>query len=202
MANLVPHVPLAAGSQSRSDNVAVAISRSNVLLWTMDSVSFNVTWSNPTLLQMMGNSTDFPKQSHVIELNEANMWEYLIIQSSFPVSHPIHLHGHDFFILAQGTGSYDSSQLTVSTNPPRRDVALLPPAGHMVLAFKADNPGAWLMHCHIGWHTNMGLALQFVEQYSVARDLVNYERLNATCETWMKYAASENVTQYIYDDGI
>ncbi|KAJ2980988.1 hypothetical protein NQ176_g2301 [Zarea fungicola] len=202
IANLVPYVPLAAGSQNRSDSVTVTISRSNVLLWTIDSVSFNVTWSNPTLLQMMGNDSDFSKQSHVIELNEANTWEYLIIQSSFAVSHPIHLHGHDFYILAQGTGTYDSSQLTASANPPRRDVALLPPAGHLVLAFKADNPGAWLMHCHIGWHTNMGLALQFVEQYSVARDLVDYDRLNSTCEAWIKYAASENVTQYMYDDGI
>jgi hypothetical protein len=51
-------------------------------------------------------------------------------------------------------------------NPPRRDVAMLPSpggpggpggpgsgppptGGWLVLAFLTDNPGAWLMHCHI-----------------------------------------------------
>lgn len=29
-------------------------------------------------------------------------------------------------------------------NPVRRDVAMLPAAGWMLLAFKTDNPGAWL----------------------------------------------------------
>lgn len=31
----------------------------------------------------------------------------------------------------------------------RRDVASLPGGGYLVLAFKTDNPGSWLMHCHI-----------------------------------------------------
>jgi FtsP/CotA-like multicopper oxidase with cupredoxin domain len=34
-------------------------------------------------------------------------------------------------------------------NPPRRDVAMLPANGWMVIAFQADNPGAWLLHCHV-----------------------------------------------------
>lgn len=32
-----------------------------------------------------------------------------------------------------------------------------------MLAWKADKPGAWLTHCHIGWHTLQGFALQFLE---------------------------------------
>lgn len=59
----------------------------------------------------------------------------------------IHLHGHDFFVLAQGTGSYDADTAVLNTsNPPRRDTALLPPSGYMVIAFETDNPGVWLMH--------------------------------------------------------
>lgn len=63
----------------------------------------------------------------------------------------IHLHGHDFVILQQSTQKYspDSLNLTLS-NPPRRDVVLLPVNGFVVIAFKSDNPGTWLMHCHIG----------------------------------------------------
>lgn len=42
-------------------------------------------------------------------------------------------------ILAQGSGDFNSSNLNLS-NPPRRDVAILPDSGYLVLAFKTDNP--------------------------------------------------------------
>ncbi|KAM3416999.1 hypothetical protein BST61_g8582 [Cercospora zeina] len=86
----------------------------------------------------------------------------------FPGQHPIHLHGHDFAVLDQCVP--DESQecdilkanLT-TTNPPRRDVAFLPDGGYLIIAFKADNPGAWIMHCHIAFHASMGLAAQILE---------------------------------------
>ncbi|KAG3172634.1 hypothetical protein C6341_g10183, partial [Phytophthora cactorum] len=34
----------------------------------------------------------------------------------------------------------------------------------------ADNPGVWLMHCHIDWHFVLGLAMLFVEAEDVLRD--------------------------------
>lgn len=37
------------------------------------------------------------------------------------------------------------------------------PPGYSVIGFQSDNPGAWLMHCHIVWHVEGGMALQFVE---------------------------------------
>lgn len=51
----------------------------------------------------------------------------------------------DFWILASGDGTYASAAPTLNTNnPPRRDVAMLPGSGYLVIALKADNPGAWL----------------------------------------------------------
>lgn len=41
---------------------------------------------------------------------------------------------------------------------------MLPAGGWLVLAFETDNPGAWLMHCHIAWHVSEGLAVQFLER--------------------------------------
>jgi hypothetical protein len=88
-------------------------------------------------------------------------------------AHPIHLHGHDFAILAQGTDPYNPKNSTlVLNNPPRRDVVLLPEGGHIVIAFKTDNPGAWLMHCHIARHASEGLALQIVEDRTLANNLL------------------------------
>jgi len=75
-------------------------------------------------------------------------------------------------------------QMTSATlntnNPPRRDVATLPVSGYLVIAFLTDNPGAWLMHCHIGWHTSEGLALQFVERYTEIAGLIDYDTLDGT----------------------
>lgn len=56
--------------------------------------------------------------------------------------HPFRLHGHDFYILAQGIGIY--TDLTVRLNrknPPRRDTATMAGSGYLVIAFENDNPG-------------------------------------------------------------
>ena len=40
----------------------------------------------------------------------------------------------------------------------------MPANGFVVIAFKADNPGSWLMHCHIAAHASFGLAAQIFER--------------------------------------
>jgi FtsP/CotA-like multicopper oxidase with cupredoxin domain len=108
-------------------------------------------WTNPTLLQVLNGNTTYDTSNAVIELPTADEWVYMVIETSLAIPHPIHLHGHDFFVLAQGSGSYSSDTTLNLENPPRRDTAMLPASGYLVMAFETDNPGAWLMHCHIGW---------------------------------------------------
>jgi FtsP/CotA-like multicopper oxidase with cupredoxin domain len=55
------------------------------------------------------------------------------------VPHPIHLHGHDFYLLGVGTGVFSDPSVLQFANPPRRDVAMLPAGGWLVLAFPTDN---------------------------------------------------------------
>jgi FtsP/CotA-like multicopper oxidase with cupredoxin domain len=80
----------------------------------------------------------------------------------------MHLYGHDFAILAQQNRSYHPDDLTNGVfnynNPPRRDVALLPANGYVAIGFRTDNPGLWILHCHIAWHASAGLALQIRER--------------------------------------
>jgi hypothetical protein len=108
----------------------------------------------------------------------------------------IHLHGHDFALIAQGT---NYSQLINATlkfnNPPRRDVALLPSGGYLVIAFKADNPGSWLLHCHIAWHASSGLALQILERQSALEKIMTEEKLRETrrvCGNWNTWFANKS----------
>ena len=45
---------------------------------------------------------------------------------------------------------------------------LLPTNGYVVIAFKTDKPGIWLVHCHIAYHASMGLELQILERQKAA----------------------------------
>jgi hypothetical protein len=66
-------------------------------------------------------------------------------------------------------------------NPPRRDVVLLPANGFVIIAFKADNPGSWLMHCHIAKHASGGLALQILERQADAASI--WPKTNPAAQT-------------------
>lgn len=65
-------------------------------------------------------------------------------------------------------------------NSPRRDVALLLAGGYLIIAFKADNPGFWLLHCYIAWHALSGLALHMMER---EKDILKTTSQNRTKET-------------------
>lgn len=83
--------------------------------------------------------------------------------------HPIHLHGHTFWVLGEGNGTYDpAASLLNEDNPRQGDTVTLAPEGWAVIRFVADNPGMWGMHCHISVHEFMGQMLAFNE----ARDMV------------------------------
>jgi len=67
--------------------------------------------------------------------------------------HPFHLHGQHFWHLGVVSGKYPgpeaaSSQLNTK-NPPFRDTATMLPNSYLVFRFKAENPGTWILHCHV-----------------------------------------------------
>ena len=77
---------------------------------------------------------------------------------------------------------------------------MLPGNGYLVMAWETDNPGAWLMHCHIGWHTTEGFALQFVERYDEIRDIIDHRQLKRTCKLWNGYDEKYDIEQH--DSGV
>lgn len=92
-------------------------------------------------------------------------------------AHPYHLHGYKFSVLAQGHGQppltsvgaainreslsplYDTIDFS---NPLRRDTASVEGYGWILLRIIADNPGQWAFHCHVSWHAEAGLLMQFL----------------------------------------
>ena len=81
--------------------------------------------------------------------------------------HPFHLHGHQFQTLvrtAPNGGYYEGTLVgNVSDTPMRRDTLMVQNGGHAVIRFRADNPGVWLFHCHIEWHTESGMIATLIE---------------------------------------
>ena len=84
-------------------------------------------------------------------------------------NHPLHLHGYKYFVLGQGHG-YPPADLTSTvdlSNPLRRDTASVEAFGWLFIRLIADNPGAWAFHCHISWHTEAGLLMQFLTRTEI-----------------------------------
>jgi len=79
----------------------------------------------------------------------------IVLNNNDPGKHPFHLHGHAFQVVSRSddeAGPYDPANHTdFAKTPMRRDTILVRPDGHIILRFKADNPGVWLFHCHIEW---------------------------------------------------
>lgn len=62
-------------------------------------------------------------------------------------NHPIHLHGYDFYIVAEGFGNFNAKKDTSKFNlvdPPMRNTVAVPVGGWAVIRFVADNPGTEL----------------------------------------------------------
>lgn len=97
----------------------------------------------------------------------------------------------------QAAATYTGVDQLNFVNPIRRDVAMLPASGFLVLGFPADNPGVWLLHCHIGWHTVEGLALQLVERESEIPALIDADMLADGCSAWVDFTTE---VEKIQDD--
>lgn len=63
-------------------------------------------------------------------------------------SHPLHLHGHNFFIVGQGFGNFnpniDPSNYNL-VDPVERNTVGVPSGGWVALRFRADNPGKYYL---------------------------------------------------------
>jgi FtsP/CotA-like multicopper oxidase with cupredoxin domain len=196
--NLVPFVP----NQVPRDIVSSAgkmnlthfqdPTKNNLFRWLIDGSPHIVNWNDPTLETILSGSQDFGPTANVKSMQNKDAWYLWWIQSTATIklAHPIHLHGHDYYIVSSGTGTWDGSMTGLTfDNPTRRDTATMPAGGYLLLAFPADNPGMWIMHCHIAWHASQGLSMQFGERYSDLQggSLGDRSVLKKGCDEWDGY---------------
>ena len=141
-----------------------------------------MNFSDPTINHIGDASFNPESYALLTEDYGENDWVYIILSAIggaepdpenptrqyIPTAHPVHLHGHDFTLLAQEVRPFHPEDMTNGTfrykNPPRRDVVLLPSGGYVAIGFKVDNPGIWVYHCHIAWHVSNGFSVQIRER--------------------------------------
>jgi FtsP/CotA-like multicopper oxidase with cupredoxin domain len=66
--------------------------------------------------------------------------------------HPIHIHGHIYSVLAKNGNP-------ITGSPVHLDAVLVGPHETWDVAFKADNPGIWMLHCHVLGHAAHGMSM-------------------------------------------
>lgn len=195
-------------SKSIGNTLPVALATETVngttnVFWKVNGSSIDIQWEKPTLQYVMEGNSSFPPNLNLIKVPQANQWAYWVIENQSVLPHPIHLHGHDFLVLGRSNPpaspftstpvpfnpATDVSKLKFN-NPTRRDVTQLPANGWLVIAFRTDNPGAWLMHCHIAWHVSFGLSVQFLERVQDIPSTVDLPNIVQNCNNWRNYYAT------------
>lgn len=79
-------------------------------------------------------------------LVDSGEWVRFTLRNESMKWHPMHLHGHHFRVSTAGG------------NGPIKDTAAVPArGGELTFDWRADNPGAWMFHCHNHYHMEDGM---------------------------------------------
>jgi FtsP/CotA-like multicopper oxidase with cupredoxin domain len=73
----------------------------------------------------------------------------LVLRNETAWWHPMHFHGHSFRVVSRNGAPVPHRQW--------QDTVLMAPRDIVEVAFVADNPGNWMLHCHVMDHQMAGL---------------------------------------------
>ncbi|KAF7303974.1 Laccase I [Mycena indigotica] len=162
-------------------------------LYTIGGATFTPP-SVPVLLQILSGAQTaqqlLPKGSFYT-LPKNKVIEISIPGASDPAAsqHPFHLHGHNFHVIrSAGTTNYNF------INPPVRDVVNIGTGAakdNVTIRFATDNDGPWILHCHVDFHLNAGLAVVLVEDAPTIRKESIPKAWNDLCPIYNALPASE-----------
>ncbi len=93
------------------------------------------------------NNVAWNKDVPPLMVTEGERVELVLVNQTM-MSHPMHLHGHSFQVVAINGDRFAGAM---------RDTVLVPPKTTVTIAFDADNPGWWSFHCHLLYHLHAGM---------------------------------------------
>lgn len=99
------------------------------------------------------NGKVFP-DTPMMMVKEGDLVKMTFVNRSY-MDHPMHLHGHTMLVLSR-----DGKPVTGS--PWRTDTLNVAPGETYEVAFRADNPGLWMDHCHNQDHATLGMTMHLL----------------------------------------
>ncbi|BAT97268.1 hypothetical protein LR48_Vigan11g130300 [Vigna angularis] len=124
-------------------------------------------YTNPNISNEMPFAFQIAPKSTKVKTLKFNSTVEIVLQNTAIITtenHPMHIHGFNFHVLAQGFGNYNATRDEPKfnfLNPQIRNTISVPVGGWSVIRFQANNPGVWLVHCHLETHLPWGLAMAF-----------------------------------------
>ena len=192
-----PITPTSTPATTIEMDIGILINATGHFLWTVNNSTFRVDYNAPLLDLVHQGNDSYPldREWNVYDLG-TNSSVRLVVVNETPVTHPMHLHGHNMHVLAVGPGTVWDGTVTHPANPQRRDVQLLPGGDFLVIQFDLDNPGVWPFHCHIAWHVSGGLYVNLMEQPAkVAQMDIPAAATTGLCDSWAAYTNKDVVDQ-------
>jgi FtsP/CotA-like multicopper oxidase with cupredoxin domain len=103
------------------------------------------------------NGKTFP-DTDPVKVKKGDSVKVTFVNESTKDDHPMHLHGHFFEVLSKNGVKLEGATIL-------KDTLNIKPGEQYVVAFKADNPGEWMFHCHDLHHAAAGMLteLQFTD---------------------------------------
>ncbi|EWZ79220.1 hypothetical protein FOCG_18256 [Fusarium oxysporum f. sp. radicis-lycopersici 26381] len=145
------------------------VSQTGIVTWVIDRAPF----SEPDVPIIYGENSSGWNSNTTIHLPINSTIDIIMSisnKSMDMMGHPMHLHGHKFWVLGSGEGSFPYTKVTDAPadlinlqDPPYRDTMGLPSQGWAAIRYVTDNPGTWMFHCHLQWHIAVGMAMVLVE---------------------------------------
>jgi FtsP/CotA-like multicopper oxidase with cupredoxin domain len=109
-------------------------------------IVYTLSGSNETGVWVINGQRFHPMAADELPLGATAILE---VRNLSPTHHPFHLHGHSFEVLSLGGVVPERRQIEDTIDIPIHAAARL--------RFVADNPGAWMAHCHILPHADEGM---------------------------------------------
>lgn len=180
-------------------------------LWYINNSTYHADYNNPNLLQAKLGNNNFSAFDNIYNTGNHKsvrlvLYNYLVLSD-----HPMHLHGHNFYVLAQGIGEWNGT-ITNAENPIRRDTQILGQGqfnattsqdtfflgtpSYIVLQYEQDNPGVWPFHCHVAWHASDGFITNLLERPDeIKNNMPVPSTMVQQCREWSEWTGEHVVDE-------
>jgi FtsP/CotA-like multicopper oxidase with cupredoxin domain len=118
LSQTVPFYPIAAGDASTTEVLPIQFNdNGTALLWYIANQTFRIDYNDPILLEAKLGNLDFPDIRSVHNYG-TNKSVRFIIENPGHQPHPMHLHGHNIFVLQEGPCAGNGGNADQAGGPP------------------------------------------------------------------------------------